>query len=155
MNELVCRLPIRGSFAMIHYRSLRRPALLLEVLIAMALLAGGLGVLLRGPVLLLKAETQAWRRVAIQWELDRAFLRLMSHLIQTGSETIPREIQPFKAPFLGGSSIQGFVLWDLREAPIPTANKEQPPVGKRMLLIAHIEVDGQKRDVQRTLFLED
>ncbi len=138
-------------------RAHRRPALLLEVLIAMALLASALGVLWRGPILLWRGETDAWRMVALQWEVDRQAIHAMSRLVQGGPRAVGEEPVPIEVGLLGSHSLMGLLRWHVREAS-PAGDSMQSPSpssGRRYLLMARVEMGSVKDEIQRSLFLEE
>jgi hypothetical protein len=145
---------MRGSAPI---RSHRRQALLLEVLIAMALLASVLGVLWRGPVLLWRGETDAWRMVALQWEVDRQAIHAMSRLVQGGPRAVSEEPVPIEVGLLGCHGLMGLLQWHVREAsPVEDPMQSSPPsAGRRYLLIARVEMGSVKDEIQRSLFLEE
>lgn len=146
-------LPSFASQPRIRPRPSRRSALLLEVLIAMALLSVGIGILLRGPMLLLRAESEAIRRTALEWELDRQFMLMMSQLIEKGPERIRPE--PWALEVLAGQQqpMRGQIVWSIyREA---EAQPESEVSGGFYRLVAKVSIGKQSLQRQRSIFIEE
>jgi type II secretory pathway component PulJ len=142
-------LPSKPSTQM---RRRRRPALLLEVLIAMALLSMGLGILFRGPLLLLRSESQAMRSTALEWEIDRQFMLMMSQLIEKGPERVRPEPVAIEVRAGQQAPLKGQIAWKVyREV-----EQEPEPVvsGRFYRLIATVSLGKQTLQRQRSIFIE-
>jgi hypothetical protein len=124
--------------------------LLLEALIAMSLLLTCLGTVLRGPLLLVRLETKSWQDLALQWEIDRQFLILMSQVSAHGIEAIPAGEIPLMVPLDDGSLSPCTILWACEDVSI---NSEAAPMGSCFRLTARVRRAGQDKSFQRSLFV--
>jgi hypothetical protein len=127
----------------------KRRVLLLEALIAMALLITCLGMLLRGPVLLSRMEAKAWRDVCIQWEIDRQFLYRMACLLAEGPGAVPVGETVLDISLDQGSVLRATVFWTIKESGSSTSGS----TGKRYTLECVLRGLEKPQHYQRSLFV--